>query len=234
MENNIDEANIAGSRPRPRGKDRIQPGEGSRNPGRRILKPQPQSEDPDNRKLARQGGTQESKESRTGPSREWNALVRPTQQTQSSGGGITYISRPKEQEASPTEKPEVKQTPKTPTTVGSKPISIPNSTQSQRKDRKSYLLQQKEKRKSGIQNKPESKKLTPDEVDIIKTAFPRGSRKKPIDLTHKGKKLKPGGKAANTKISTARREGSKTRIARGKARREIIREFIDNYRKSIL
>lgn len=149
-------------------------------------------------------------------------------------GNITYISKPKEQEESPTKEPETKQTPKTPTTVGSKPISIPNSTQSQRKDRKSYLLQQKEKRKSGIQNKPESKKLTPDEVDIIKTAFPRGSRKKPIDLTHRGKKLKPGGKAANTKISTARREGSKTRLARGKARREIIKEFIDNYRKSIL
>lgn len=154
-------------------------------------------------------------------------------------GGTTFYSVAPERkevkpEASPTEKPETKQAPKPPTTVGSKPISIPNSTQSQRKDRKLYLLQQKEKRKSGIQNKPESKKMTPDEVSIINAAFPRGSRKKPIDLTYKGKKLKPGGKAANTKISTARREGSQTRIARGKARREIIKEFIDNYRKSIL
>lgn len=190
MKNNIDESNIAGSRPRPRGTDRMQPGEGSINPGRRILKPQPQSNDPTNRKLAKWGGTQGSKESRTGPSREWNAVVRPTQPTQSSGGGITYISR---------QKTETKQAPTPPT---------PRFTEKQLTIIRS--LSAKRRKKLGI----------PD-IHI-------GG---PIDLTHKGKNLKPG-KTRDARIGAARSAGSQTRIAR--RQREIIKEFIDNYRKSIL
>lgn len=55
----------------------------------------------------------------------------------------------------------------------------------------------------------------------------------PIKLTtNTGRPLKPGGKAAKERIGAARSAGSQTRIAR--RQREIIKEFIEKYRKSIL
>lgn len=191
MKKNIKEANISKSRPRPRGNDRISPGEGSINPDR-TLPPQSQSNLPVNRRLARKAGTEGSRRGRTGPQTTYRTDIPRPPEKSFSGGGVTFYSI-----APDKPKPEVK--------------------------------------------KPEStSKLTSTELHtVLNSLSARQKRKKrlptggPVDLTSRGKRLKPGGDAELKRIRDAKRAGSQTRLDRAH-RKKIIKEFIEKYRKSIL
>jgi hypothetical protein len=191
MKKNIKEANISRSRQRPRGNDRISPGEGSINPDR-TLPPQPQSNLPVNRRLARQAGTQASKQGRTGPSTTYRTDIPRPPEKSSSGGGVTFYSV-----APDDPKPESKKPESTSRLTSTELQTVLNS------------LSARQKRKKGL---------------------PTGG---PVDLTSRGKRLKPGGDAESKRIRDAKRAGSQTRLDRAH-RKKIIKEFIEKYRKSIL
>ena len=90
---------------------------------------------------------------------------------------------------------------------------------------------------------PPTPRFTKKQLTIIRSLSARQRKKLgipdihtggPIKLTtNTGRPLKPGGKAANERIGAARSAGSQTRIAR-RERTQIIKEFIEKYRKSIL
>lgn len=101
-----------------------------------------------------------------------------------------------------------------------------------------YISRPKEETKQAPT--PPTPRFTEKQLTIIRSLSAKRRKKLgipdihiggPIDLTHRGKKLKPG-KTRDARIGAARSAGSQTRIAR--RQREIIKEFIDNYRKSIL
>jgi len=192
MKNNIDEANIAGSRKRPRGNDREQPGEGSRLPPNRALPPQPESSLPINRRLAKMAGTEKSRQSRTGPQTTYRTDVSRQQPKASPKGAVTYYSVT----PTPEQKPQSQTQPK------------PQLTQ---KEKETILTSLSARRKRSL-------------------GMPTNG---PVNLTSKGKTLKPGGRAEQERIRDAKRAGSEVRLARAH-RKKIIKEFIEKYRKSIL
>jgi hypothetical protein len=91
------------------------------------------------------------------------------------------------------------------------------------------------------QSQPQPKpQLTQKEKETILTSL--SARRKralgmttngPVNLTSRGKPLKPGGRAEQERIRDAKRAGSEVRLARAH-RKKIIKEFIEKYRKSIL
>jgi len=229
MKKNIKEANISRSRPRPRGNDRISPGEGSINPGRKTLPPQSQSELQINRISNKTAGRPEG---RTGPRTTWSALPsEPEQRSSSSGGGITYISKPPEQKKPEQKKPEQKKPESKPQlSLRTFLDALPSESKRRLKLRTGGpidLTSRGKRLKPGGDAESKRKRAAKFDPEARETRVARGKVRASQPETEPSIPITQLPKPELQKrLETARRNKEE--------KKQIIREFIEKYRKSIL